>query len=149
ATVISTLAAFWLSKLTTRELAQPIGSLRHAALAIATGSRVPPLETEPTMKFSPVFTAFRRMAADLHTSRTELEKAQRRTSTVLQNVASDVVAVDPDRQMSLANPRAEQLLGSPLPPGTSFAATAPRPLADVVQRFLMSDVEDEHAELAT
>ena len=70
---------------------------------------MPPLQTEPTVEFNPVFTAFRRMAADLNASRTALEEAQRRTSTVLRNVASGVVAVDLDGSVSLANPRAEQL----------------------------------------
>jgi signal transduction histidine kinase len=148
ATAVGALAAFWLSGLAARELARPIGSLRRAAIAIAGGSRVPPLETEPTVEFSPVFTAFRRMAADLHASRTELEEAQRRTTTVLRNVASGVVAVDPDANVSLANPRAEQLLGHALPPGTSFGAAAPAALAGVVERFLMSNAEEEHTELA-
>ena len=148
ATAVGALAAFWLSGLAARELARPIGTLRHAALAIASGSRLPPLETEPTVEFNPVFTAFRRMAADLNASRTELEEAQRRTTTVLRNVASGVVAVDPDGKVSLANPRAEQLLGHALPSGCLFAASAPSPLAAVVERFLTNDAEEEHAELA-
>jgi two-component system, NtrC family, nitrogen regulation sensor histidine kinase NtrY len=148
ATAVGALAAFWLSGLAARQLARPIGTLRHAALAIASGSRLPPLEAEPTVEFNPVFTAFRRMASDLHASRTELEEAQRRTTAVLRNVASGVVAVDPDGKVSLANPRAEQLLGHALPSGTSFATTAPAPLATVVERFLMTGAEEEHAELA-
>ena len=148
ATAVGALAALWLSGLAARELSRPIGTLREAALAIAGGSRVPPLQTEPTVEFNPVFTAFRRMAADLNASRSALEEAQRRTSTVLRNVASGVVAVDLDGSVSLANPRAEQLLGQPLPPGTPFTTAAPPELAEVVQRFLMSTDEEENSELA-
>src|SRR5262249_13686298 len=148
ATGVGALAAFWLSGLAGRELARPIGTLRQAALAIAGGSRLPPLETEPTVEFNPVFTAFRRMASDLHTSRSELEEAQRRTSAVLRNVASGVIAVDLDGSISLANPRAEQILVRPLPPGTPFKSTAPPALNAVVERFLTSTAEEEHVELA-
>src|SRR6185436_4726588 len=117
ATAVGALAALWLSGFAARQLARPIGELRSAALAIAGGARVPPLEAEPTVEFNPVFSAFRRMAADLHASRTDLEEAQRRTAAVLRNVGSGVVAVDPSGTVSLANPRAETLLGDPLMPG--------------------------------
>ena len=147
-TAIGALAALWLSGLAARALARPIGTLREAALAIASGSRMPPLEAEPTVEFSPVFTAFRRMASDLNASRSALEEAQRRTAAVLRNAASGVVAVDTDGRVSLANPRAEQLLGRTLAAGTPFAAAAEPALADVVGRFLASDVEEEHAELS-
>ncbi|MGH7618141.1 MAG: sensor histidine kinase, partial [Gemmatimonadaceae bacterium] len=148
ASVVGALAAFWLSGLAARELARPIGTLRQAALSLAGGERMPPLEAQPTVEFSPVFTAFRRMAADLNASRTALEEAQRRTATVLRNVASGVVAVDPHGEVTLANPRAEQLMEHALPAGTPFPEVAPPALATVVERFLMSTAEEEHAELS-
>ncbi len=148
ATVIGALAALWLSGIAARQLAKPIGSLRVAALSIASGARMPPLEHEPTAEFSPVFTAFRRMAADLNASRTALEEAQRRTATVLRNVASGVVAVDPDGNVSLSNPRAEALLGKVLTAGTPFHACAPQPVAATVERFLASHADEETFEVA-
>jgi two-component system nitrogen regulation sensor histidine kinase NtrY len=135
-TAVGAFAALWLSGIAARQLARPIGTLREAALAIAAGSREPPLEDEPTVEFHPVFTAFRRMAADLHASRTALEEAQRRTSTVLRNVASGVVAVDPDMRVALANPRAEALLGASLAAGTAFADVVPPQIADTVAQFI-------------
>jgi signal transduction histidine kinase len=148
ATAVGVLAALWLSGIAARQLASPIRSLREAALAIASGSREPPLEAEPIVEFYPVFTAFRRMAADLNASRTALEEAQRRTATVLRNVASGVVAVDPDCRVSLANPRAEALLSTSLPSEAPFGAAAPRAVADVVERFLKSDADEHDFELA-
>ena len=115
------IAALWLSGIAARQLARPIGTLREAALAMAGGARMPPLEAEPTDEFRPVFTAFRRMATDLNASRTALEEAQRRTTAVLRNVASGVVAVDARGRVSLANPRAETLLGGSLAGGRAFA----------------------------
>ncbi len=57
-------AALWLSGLAARRLARPIDLLRRAALAVASGEREPDLAGNPPAEFSPVFAAFRRMAAD-------------------------------------------------------------------------------------
>ncbi len=148
ATAIGALAALWLSGVAARQLARPIGTLRSAALAIAAGERAAPLEGEPTAEFLPVFAAFRRMTADLNASRSALEEAQRRTAAVLRNVASGVIAVDPDGRVSLANPRAEALLGRPLPGGTELASAAPAEIATAVARFLASRDDEEGFELA-
>ena len=69
ATVLGALAALWLSQVASRSLAEPIGALRVAALAIARGEREPPLAARAPDEFQPVFSAFRRMAADLGESR--------------------------------------------------------------------------------
>jgi len=145
ATALGALAALWLSGIAARQLARPIGTLRNAALSIASGARTPPLEGEPTVEFHPVFTAFRRMASDLNASRTALEEAQRRTAAVLRNVASGVVAVDNHGDVLLANPRAETLLATSLAPGAPFdgAGDGSESVSGVVSRFLASDRDDE------
>ena len=107
ATAVGAVAALWLSGIAARQLARPIGSLRTAALSLAGGERLPPLDAEPTVEFRPVFAAFRRMAADLNASRSALEEAQRRIAAILRNVASGVIAVDARGQVLLANPRAD------------------------------------------
>jgi signal transduction histidine kinase len=63
-TVLGAAAALWLSGLAARQLARPIESLRRAAVAVAAGDREPDLVGNPPSEFVPVFTAFRRMAAD-------------------------------------------------------------------------------------
>jgi two-component system nitrogen regulation sensor histidine kinase NtrY len=134
ATALGAVAALWLSGIAARQLARPIGSLRHAALALAGGERLPPLDAEPTAEFRPVFTAFRRMAADLNASRSALEETQRRIAAILRNVASGVIAVDSQGRVVLANPRADALLDVALPPGTSLADVAPPELMQAVAR---------------
>jgi nitrogen fixation/metabolism regulation signal transduction histidine kinase len=61
-------AALWLSGLAARQLARPIDALRRAALAAASGEREPDLGVEPPAEFTPVYSAFRRMAADFGAS---------------------------------------------------------------------------------
>jgi len=148
ATAVGALAALWLSGLAARELARPIATLRTALLSIAGGARTPSLEAEPTIEFSPVFTAYRRMASDLNASRTALEEAQRRTAAVLRNVASGVVAVDAEGHVSLANPRAETLLDGTLTPGESFATVVPADLARSVEHFLTDSADERDFEVS-
>jgi signal transduction histidine kinase len=148
ATALGAAAALWLSGIAARQLARPIGSLRTAALALAAGDRLPPLDTEPTAEFRPVFTAFRRMASDLNASRSALEETQRRIAAILRNVASGVIAVDASGRVVLANPRADDLLGVKLPPGTSLADVAPAELMEAVTRVGSGDSDDVAFELA-
>jgi signal transduction histidine kinase len=147
ATAIGALAALWLSGIAARQLARPIGSLRQAALALAGGEREPYLEGQPTAEFLPVFAAFRRMVSDLNASRSALEEAQRRTAAVLRNTASGVIAIGDDGVVTLANPRADELLGVRLPPGTRLADVAPPALVDIVRRFLSGSSDEEEFEL--
>ncbi|HEX2780327.1 MAG TPA: ATP-binding protein, partial [Gemmatimonadaceae bacterium] len=141
-TAMGALAALGLSGLAARQLARPVGELRGAALAIAAGEREPPLGVQPTVEFRPVYSAFRRMAADLGESREALVEARRRTEAVLRTVASGVVAVDANGVVTLANPRAEALLDRPVAAGTPASALGAPLLAARVAEFLASSDED-------
>jgi signal transduction histidine kinase len=142
-TAVGALGALWLSGVAARQLSQPIRALRNAAMAIARGEREPELSGEPPAEFVPVFTAFRRMAGDLAESRLALEEAQRRTAAILRNVASGVVAVDRRGLITLANPRADALLGHALPPGTPVAVLGSPELERRIADFTARDVADE------
>ncbi len=146
ATVLGALAALALSQVASRSLAEPIGALRVAALAIARGEREPPLATRAPDEFQPVFSAFRRMAADLGESRAALESAQRRTAAILRNVASGVVALDADAVITLANPRAETMLDRTLPPGLTADKLGDE-TAGRLRAFAWSEAEEEEFEL--
>ena len=146
ATVLGALAALALSQAASRSLAEPIGALRVAALAIARGEREPPLAARAPDEFQPVFSAFRRMAADLGESRAALESAQRRTAAILRNVASGVVALDANGVITLANPRAETMLDRLLPAGLTAEGLG----AETAQRlseFAGGEAEETEFEL--
>jgi signal transduction histidine kinase len=146
ATAVGGLAALWLSGIAARQLARPIRNLREAALSIGGGERMPSLDARPTVEFQPVFSAFRRMASDLNASRSALEEAQRRTAAVLRNVASGVIAVDDAGLVTLANPRAESLLGVSLPAGTNAREVAPA-LAALIDRANGAAPDDEPVDI--
>jgi nitrogen fixation/metabolism regulation signal transduction histidine kinase len=133
---LGALAALGLSGVVARELERPVGALRLAALRIARGERYPAPERPPAMEFIPVFSAFERMDADLSASRAALEEAQRRTESVLRDVASGVIAVDRDGRVMLANPGADALLGKPVTTGLTLRQLGENALATRTEAFL-------------
>ena len=142
-TVLGAFAALWLSGVAARSLARPIGSLQSAAMAIAGGDHEPRLTGLPPEEFVPVFSAFRRMAADLGESRAALEETQRRIAAILRNVASGVIAVDRPLTVTLANPAADALLEHSIPPGTRLEQVAPTALVMRARSFLAGHADEE------
>ena len=147
---LGALAAVWSSGIAARALARPVGALREAALAIASGQQDPSLGVAPAAEFAPVYRAFGVMAEDLSTSRGALEAAQKRTEAVLQHVASGVMALRPNGDVLIANPRAEALLAIPLRASATLSSMPSRlsPLVDRCEHFLHSTRDDEAFELS-
>ena len=117
ATLIGLAASAKLADIAARSLADPVRSLRDAAVAVGRGKRLPPFGSSVPTEFVSVVDAFERMASDIDRSQSALESARRRTATVLKNVATGVVALDREMRVTIANPRAEELLSAPLPAG--------------------------------
>jgi two-component system, NtrC family, nitrogen regulation sensor histidine kinase NtrY len=147
ATAFGVLAALWSSGIAARALARPVGALREAALSLAAGNSEPELGAAPASEFAPVFRAFGRMARDLSASRAELEAAQRRTETVLQHVASAVVAFRSDGTVTLANPRADIILELPAGGVPPTLSDLPAPLADRLSTFLAGTFDEDTFEI--
>jgi nitrogen fixation/metabolism regulation signal transduction histidine kinase len=91
------------------------------------------------VEFEQVFSAFARMAEDIRASQAALDSARQRTAAVLANVATAVVALDPEGRVILANARARQLLGGALEEGSRFSDELGEswvPVLEVVTAFL-------------
>jgi two-component system nitrogen regulation sensor histidine kinase NtrY len=149
ATLIGLGAAVMLAGAAARSLAYPVRSLRTAAVAVGRGESLPPFEPDMPTEFVPVVEAFERMAHDVESSQSALETARRRTAAVLRNVATGVVAVDRDLRVTIANPRAEQFVGAPLPAGAHVYAPGGREWAPVwewLRAFINNEQEAETRE---
>ena len=132
-------AAVYLADVAARGLARPVAALREAAGAVGSGAPLPAFPPGAPREFAPVMSAFERMASDVTRSRTALEDARRRTAQVLANVATGVIAVDDGLRVTMANPRAAELLGVPLAPGDLLPQAAPaewQMVWDAVRAFL-------------
>jgi signal transduction histidine kinase len=119
ATILGLGGAAGLAAVAARSLSHPVQSLRSAALAVGSGREIPPFDPETPTEFASVVDAFQRMASDVEASQEALESAQRRTAAVLANVATGVVALDRDMLVTIANPRAQELLDAGLEAGTA------------------------------
>ena len=142
ATLIGLLAAVYLAGFAARRLAKPVAALREAAIAVGRGSEPPAFPSGTPREFEPVLSAFERMATDVRRSQAALEEARQRTARVLANVATGVIAVDDGLRVTLANPRASELVlgasetltpGDVLPQAT---AAAWAPVWEAVAQFL-------------
>jgi two-component system nitrogen regulation sensor histidine kinase NtrY len=131
ATLAGLIAAGGLATLTARTLTQPVAALRDAALAVGRGGLPPPLPVDAPREFAPVLGAFARMVHDVRRSQEALEEARRRTAQVLANVATGVVALEEGLRVTIANPRAEELLGTALTPGELITQATPAEWAPV------------------
>jgi nitrogen fixation/metabolism regulation signal transduction histidine kinase len=138
ATLCGVGAAMLAAQVAAWALSRPVADLRRSAAAVGRGQPLPPSGTPP-VEFEQVFSAFSRMADDIRTSQAALDSARQRTAAVLANVATAVVALDPQGRVLLANGRARQLLGAPLEEGSRFADELGEgwaPVLGVVTRFL-------------
>jgi signal transduction histidine kinase len=124
ATLAGLVAAVLLAGLAARELARPVAALREAAGAVGRGAALPAFPPGAPREFEPVISAFERMASDVKRSQAAVEEARERTARVLANVATGVIAVDEGLRVTMANPRAAELLGTSLTPGDLLPQSA-------------------------
>ncbi len=103
-----------LALLVGRALSRPIQTLQVASERVGSGNMGVHLPTDRTDEFGAVFGAFNRMVDRLARTRRALVRSSRRTRAIVEEVATGVVAVDAQGRVTLANPRAEALLGVPL-----------------------------------
>jgi len=139
AILVGLVAAVALAGLVARGLARPVAALRDAAVALGRSAPLPAFPPGALREFQPVVSAFERMAADVHKSQAALEEARHRTAQVLANVATGVIAVDEGLRVTMANPRAADLLGTKLEPGNLLPRTAASewlPVWNAVSEFL-------------
>ncbi|HYL20183.1 MAG TPA: ATP-binding protein [Gemmatimonadales bacterium] len=144
ATLVGLVAAVFLAGLAARELARPVAALREAAGAVGRGAALPAFPPGAPREFEPVISAFERMASDVKRSQAAVEEARERTARVLANVATGVIAVDDGLRVTMANPRAAELLGTPLMPGDLLPQAASddwRTVWTAVGEFLRSRSE--------
>src|SRR3989442_672457 len=109
-TLVGLVAAIYLAGLAARRLGKPVAALRQAAIAVRRGSQPPAVPPGTPREFEPVLSAFDRMATDVRRSQAALEEARQRTARVLANVATGVIAVDDALRVTMANPRASELV---------------------------------------
>jgi len=165
AVVLGAAMSVLLSLIAGRALARPIQTLRIASERVGAGNMGVQLDANRGDEFGAVFGAFNRMVDRLGRTRRELERSARRTRAIMEEVATGIIALDQHGRVTLANTRAEDLLGIPLgrgrsipadgtarsagptPPGGRTAHGAGPTLAEWVDAYMLRDGRDEATEL--
>jgi len=131
--VMGGLLSVLLSLMVGRALSRPIQTLQIASERVGAGNMGVHLPEDRSDEFGAVFDAFNRMVDRLAQTRRALLRSSRRTRAIVEEVATGVIALDRQGRVTLANPRAEQLLdtrlerGRPLPgPGDPSDPEGPR-----------------------
>ncbi|TVR64427.1 MAG: HAMP domain-containing protein [Gemmatimonadales bacterium] len=134
-----------LSLLVGRALTRPIQTLQVASERVGAGNMGVHLPEDRQDEFGAVFGAFNRMVDRLGSTRRALMRSSRRTRAIMEEVATGVLALDPQGRVILANPRAEELLGVSLERGEPLPRS-PQPedlrtaLALWVQAYIRDDL---------
>ena len=122
-----------------RALSRPIQTLQVASERVGSGNLAVHLPEDRVDEFGSVFAAFNRMVLRLDNARRELLRTTRRTEAIVEGAATGVIAVDTRGRVTVANPRAELLLATPLETG----AAIPRSGAHAAE---LADWLDAHGE---
>ncbi len=126
-----------LALLVGRRLANPIRTLRLASERVGEGNLGVRLPETRADEFGTVFLAFNRMVERLHRARGALVRTTQRTQAIVEEAATGVIALDQEGMVTLVNPQAQTLLGTPVGPGEPLPATRglARDLSRWVERF--------------
>ena len=106
-----------------RALSRPIQTLQVASERVGSGNLAVHLPEDRVDEFGSVFAAFNRMVLRLDNARRELLRTTRRTEAIVEGAATGVIAVDTLGRVTVANPRAELLLATPLETGARIPGT--------------------------
>ena len=101
-----------LALLAGRALTRPIHALQIASERVGSGNLNLRLPEDRVDEFGSVFRAFNRMVGRVRSARRELVRTSKRTQLIMDEAAVGMVALDADGRITLANPRARELLGS-------------------------------------
>jgi two-component system nitrogen regulation sensor histidine kinase NtrY len=152
-------AASWVGFTIARRITVPIQEVAAAAreisggnlsvrVAAATGDEVGLLVdsfNEMAAQLQESREVITRSTADLRRSNQALEERRRTIETLIANLSTGIVSVDPSGRIVASNPVAERILGFDLPSGEIFAAAlrtpADDPLARTLEEFLAPPVE--------
>ena len=133
-----------LAMLAGRALTRPIAALQIASERVGAGDLGMRLPEHRADEFGAVFRAFNRMVGRVRKSRRQLVRTSRRTQLIMDEAAVGMVALDPAGRVTLANPRAEALLGGEIVVGGEIPRQSA--LAEALTPWLASFLEGDHEE---
>ncbi|HET9948803.1 MAG TPA: ATP-binding protein [Longimicrobiales bacterium] len=137
--IIGALLSAALAMLAGRALTRPIHALRVASEGVGAGDLRRMLPADRSDEFGAVFRAFNRMVRGVRRARRQLVRQSRRTQLIMDEAAVGMVALDPSGEVTLVNPRAQELLGGRVVVGRRLPAEGP--LGEALEPWLAAFLE--------
>jgi PAS domain S-box-containing protein len=146
--LLGALLSAGLAMLAGRALTRPILALQVASERVGAGNLGQRLPADRTDEFGAVFRAFNRMVGRVRRARRQLVRTSRRTQLIMDEAAVGMVALDAAGRITLANPRAEILLGGDVVPGKRLPHGTPlgEELAPWLVQFMEGALEEADRE---
>ncbi len=149
ALVLGAALSLALALLVGRTLTRPIQALQVASERVGAGNLTLRLPEGRVDEFGSVFRAFNRMVGRVRRARRQLVRTSRRTRAIMEEAAVGMIALDSAGRVTLVNPRAEALLGVPVPVGVPLdvSGTPGDELSSWLSAYLDTQVEESTGEL--
>jgi signal transduction histidine kinase len=142
--LLGALLSAGLAMLAGRALTRPIQALLIASESVGAGDLGQRLPSDRGDEFGAVFRAFNRMVGRVRRARRQLVRTSMRTQLIMDEAAVGMVALDGGGRITLANPRAEALLGGEVVVGKRLPEGGP--LSDALAPWLTDFLENTHEE---
>lgn len=110
-TVLLIFAFAWFAMYIARRITGPIQALAEGAESVAAGNLDYRVECQAEDELAMLVDSFNRMTAELRRSNRELESRRRYMETVLENIATGVIALDKELRINTINRTAAKMLG--------------------------------------
>jgi two-component system nitrogen regulation sensor histidine kinase NtrY len=147
--IVGAALSLGLAMLAGRALTRPIAALQSASERVGAGDLGIRLPEHRADEFGAVFRAFNRMVGRVRRARRQLVRTSKRTQLIMDEAAVGMVALDPAGRVTLANPRAEELLGGEIVVGGAIPRDGKlaEELMPVLEAFLDASHEEADAEI--
>jgi nitrogen fixation/metabolism regulation signal transduction histidine kinase len=149
-TVLILFAATWVSLFVARLVTRPVAALAEATREIAMGHLGHRVDIPAADELGELVSSFNRMAEDLESSRkkievsalaladtnTELEQRRRHIETILENIPTGVLSLDPEKRVAHSNAAFGRMFSPKTFPGSSLRTIFPEDVALDLEHLL-------------
>jgi len=110
-TLLILISATWFGLFVAKRITRPVQMLAEGARAVGAGQLDLRIEPDSSDELGSLVESFNTMAAELRTSHERLDARRRYIETILERVATGVIALSADGSVSTVNGAAERVLG--------------------------------------
>lgn len=141
--LVTTLLGYFLS----RKLSKPLIQMNQVALRMAQGDFSGKVQVTSSDEVGTLANSFNYLSGQLHRTIEALSQEKDKLANILASMTDGVITFDADGRVLLANPQAEELLGTTITTGSFLSEHLPPELADQVLKQALTEEDRNEQEL--